>query len=113
MGSFDSYFKAKLAAATPEERQLDDALAAYYEALYDDSFGLGEQIAQARAQARLTQDALASVSGVPQPEISRIEHGQANPTLETLTKLLRPLGLHLSAVAVEGFRADRAATEAT
>ncbi len=99
MGSFDDYVRAKLATATPDELELHEATASYFEELYEARFGLGDRIAAARTTARLTQAALASLSGVPQAEISRIEHGLSNVTVETLTKLIRPLGLRLSVTA--------------
>jgi DNA-binding XRE family transcriptional regulator len=56
---------------------------------------LGRMLAAAREECHLTQTALAEATGVQQPEISRIENGQANPTLETITRLSTALGRRL------------------
>jgi transcriptional regulator with XRE-family HTH domain len=46
----------------------------------------------------LTQQQLATASGVAQADISRIERGQSNPTAETLEALAVPLGVTLDLV---------------
>jgi len=55
-----------------------------------------EGIKAARLENNLTQQKLSDLSGVPQPEISRFEAGDGNPTLETLAKLCHALGCSLS-----------------
>ena len=55
-------------------------------------------ISQGRKSKKLTQQQLADLSGVPQPEISRLEGGLANPTLETMVKLMVALGLEMALV---------------
>jgi transcriptional regulator with XRE-family HTH domain len=54
----------------------------------------------ARRRAGLTQRELAKRSGIPQPSISRIERGQASPTVDTLERLLRASGQELEPVGV-------------
>jgi transcriptional regulator with XRE-family HTH domain len=49
----------------------------------------------------LTQAQLAGVTGIPQSEISRIERGQTNPTVQTVDRLLAPLGARLEIVPVK------------
>jgi transcriptional regulator with XRE-family HTH domain len=44
----------------------------------------------------MTQPELAKASGIQQAEISRIETGRANPTIDTVTRLTRALGTHLT-----------------
>lgn len=39
----------------------------------------------------MTQAQLADATGVPQAEISRIENGNANPTIETVARLAAAL----------------------
>lgn len=51
---------------------------------------------QARLDHNLSQQKLSVLSGVPQPEISRFESGDANPTLVTLAKLIDALGYNLT-----------------
>jgi len=64
-------------------------------------FALARQVAQLRRDRGMTQTELATRSGIPQSEISRIERGAANPTVATLAALGGPLGatLRLSARA--------------
>jgi len=59
-------------------------------------FTLGAMLLERRTAAGFTQKDLADASGIPQSEISRIERGQANPTLQTIEALGAPLGVSLS-----------------
>lgn len=52
---------------------------------------LGSELADARRGLNMTQARLSALSGVPQSEISRIESGRANPTIETLSRLASAL----------------------
>ena len=45
-----------------------------------------------RQEQGISQKKLEELSGVKQPVIARIERGISNPTIETLLKILRPLG---------------------
>ena len=54
---------------------------------------VGERLARARRERGFTQAELAHRTGVPQPSISAIERGHANPTLDTLQSLARGLEL--------------------
>lgn len=98
---FSDYLAKAETNATPDERELAEAFDAHYQAVYIEHFGLGQQLAARRAEAQLSQSRLSELSGVPQPEISRIEHGQGNPTRETLTRLGEPLGLVLAYVTAD------------
>lgn len=49
----------------------------------------------ARQDAGLTQAQLAARAGVSQPQIAKLEHPRANPTIDTLEKVARALGLRL------------------
>ena len=55
-------------------------------------YRLGVEVMLARADRRLTQREVASLTGIPQPTISEIESGLANPTLATLAELAHALG---------------------
>jgi ribosome-binding protein aMBF1 (putative translation factor) len=95
--STDNNFKDYVAeveagASEAERRELDAAR---------HRFRIGTRLLQARLSAGLTQQQLASASGVAQADISRIEHGQANPTADTLSALARPLGVTLELVSAE------------
>lgn len=55
-------------------------------------------LALARERKGLTQQQLAALSGVQQSEISKIERGQVNPTLETVARIAAPLDAHIALV---------------
>lgn len=56
---------------------------------------ISEMIKQRNALG-LSQRDLAAICGVPQSSVARIESFQTTPSLATLLKLLRPLGLKLT-----------------
>jgi transcriptional regulator with XRE-family HTH domain len=79
-----------------EETAGNDELAA----VLDDAFvdmRLAVQLAMARNEANMSQQALSLASGVSQPMISRIENGDQQPTWPTIMRLLHALGAELLA----------------
>ena len=76
---------------TPEVSNLYEELANEYRLEVQIRQRVARQVHDARQSAALTQAELSRLSGLPQPEISRIERGFANPTLTTLTKLATAL----------------------
>lgn len=73
------------------KRQYEESVAAYEREIAA-RLAVGTVLASARADAGLTQNALADASRVQQAEISRIERGHANPTLDTLARLAAVMG---------------------
>lgn len=67
---------------------------------------VGELI-NARDEQGLTQRQLEEISGVKQPVIARIETGKSSPTLDTVMKLLYPLGKKLVIVPID-YEEDKA-----
>lgn len=65
---------------------------------------LGAAIADARRQAGLTQDELAQRAGKQQADISRIENGRNEPTLQTLANFARILRIDPVLLAAQAFR---------
>ena len=65
-------------------------------------FSIGSLLLERRMAAGFTQQQLAAASGIPQSEISRIERGQGNPTVQTLESLGAPLGVALTLSPVRG-----------
>ena len=63
---------------------------------YTLTFGLGELVSKRREELEISQTTLATATGIPQADISRIECGKANPTLNTLEKILDALNLKLT-----------------
>jgi len=66
----------------------------------------------ARRRARLTQRALASRTGIPQPAIARIERGTVVPRVDTLDRLLAGCGQQLATERRPGLGIDRTAIRA-
>lgn len=62
---------------------------------------IGELI-KARQEKGLSQKRLEELSGVKQPIIARMERGITSPQLETVLKVLAPLGKTLAIVPLEG-----------
>lgn len=56
------------------------------------------EIIAARQEQGYSQRDLEALTGIKQSAIARMERGTANPTLETLCKLLVPLGMTLAVV---------------
>ena len=56
------------------------------------------ELIKARNEQGITQKQLEDMSGVKQPVIARMEHGTSNPQLETVLKVLAPLGKTLAVV---------------
>ncbi len=75
---------------TPEEIAESDLHAALITALV-----------QARQEKGLSQRELEALSGVKQPQIARMEKGEANPQLDTLLKVLAAMGKTLAIVPIK------------
>jgi len=71
----------------PAFRQAYDALA--------DEFALAAALIDARAQAGLSQEAVARRMRTSQQTISRLEGGKANPSLDTLRRFAKATGTQL------------------
>lgn len=61
---------------------------------------IGEMI-KARQEKGLSQKKLEELSGVKQPIIARMEKGHTSPQLDTILKLLAPLGKTLAVVPLK------------
>lgn len=64
------------------------------------------ELAKARKEQGLTQRELEVLSGVKQPIIARMENGTTTPNLNTLLKVLAPLGKTLAIVPIETSKQD-------
>src|ERR1041384_5639211 len=74
---------------TEAEEQLEDLQSA---------FTWARELALARKKRKLSQKQVEARTGIPQSEISRIESGEANPTILTVNRLLAAYDLRLAAV---------------
>ena len=54
--------------------------------------GLMLELARARSERGISQKKLEELSGVKQPIIARMERGSTSPQLDTVLKVLAPLG---------------------
>lgn len=60
------------------------------------------ELIKARQERGISQKELGEMSGVKQPIIARMERGKTNPQIDTVIKLLVPLGMTLAIVPLEG-----------
>lgn len=56
------------------------------------------KIIEVREENGLTQQALADICGIKQPVIARLESHKSDPQLNTILKILKPLGYKLAIV---------------
>ena len=56
------------------------------------------ELIRARQDKKISQRELEQLSGVKQPVISRLESGETSPQIETVLKILAPLGKTLAVV---------------
>ena len=59
------------------------------------------EIIKARQERGISQKKLEEISGVKQPVIARMEKGTTSPQLDTILKLLAPLGKTLAVVPIQ------------
>ncbi len=59
------------------------------------------KIIEAREEKGLSQRELSKISGVKQPAIARMESMRSTPQIDTLFKVLNPLGYKLSIVPIK------------
>jgi len=81
-------------------RMKDPEFKAEYEAL-EPEFNIIQAIINARKKSGLTQKQLSEKTGIAQGDISKIEKGEANPSLKTLKRLASGMNtrLHLQFVS--------------
>ncbi|MDR0853439.1 MAG: helix-turn-helix transcriptional regulator [Clostridiales Family XIII bacterium] len=58
------------------------------------------ELIKARNEQKISQRKLEELTGIRQPAISRIEKGAISPSIDTLLKVLAPLGKTLAVVPV-------------
>ena len=85
MTSFDEYLNDQL--KDPEFKKEWDAL--------EPEFTIVQAILDARHKSGLTQKELSEKTGITQADISRLEKGNANPSLRTLRRLAAGMGMNL------------------
>lgn len=83
--SFDDFLKEQLQ---------DQAVRAEYDAL-EPEFAIIQAMIDARKSKGMTQKQLAAATGINQADISKLERGNANPSLRTLQRLAAGMGMRL------------------
>lgn len=86
MDDFDRLLKVEL--KDPEFKKEWEATEPEYQ--------IEKAVFEARTKLHTTQKELSRATGIPQADISRIEHGNANPRLDTLKRLADGLGMVLN-----------------
>ena len=86
MGSYQKY--------RDEALKNDPELKAAYEALAPE-YNIIQAMIDARKEQNLTQKELSEITGITQADISRIENGTRNPSLEMMKRLARGMGMVL------------------
>ncbi|MEA5142342.1 MAG: helix-turn-helix transcriptional regulator [Oscillibacter sp.] len=76
------------------EQLKDPELLKEYNALQPE-FDIIQAVIDARKAQNLTQKELAAKTGIAQGDISKIESGTANPSLQTLKRLAEGMGMQL------------------
>lgn len=99
--SFSQYADRVEKEASPEKRALLDITSVHFEDERSRLTSVPAALTIARARLGLTQQQLAEAAGMQQSEVSRIESGRANPTLQTLITLASSLGMRISLVDQE------------
>jgi ribosome-binding protein aMBF1 (putative translation factor) len=99
---FADYQRGVEQRASTRERELLDIFGKHYAEERDRVFGVQQALAIARERRGLTQKQLAELSGVQQSEISKIERGQINPTIETVARMAAPLNVRVALVDEAG-----------
>ena len=61
---------------------------------------------EAREEKGLSQRELAEISGVKQPAIARLESMKTTPQIDTLFKILNPLGYTISIVPLNSKKSE-------
>jgi ribosome-binding protein aMBF1 (putative translation factor) len=98
----DDYATEVEARADDVQRGILDVYTEHFDAERRRLFDVPRQLTAAREAVHMTQRQLAEACGIHQSEISRIERGQISPTLDTLTRLMAPLGVRLTIVDAHG-----------
>ena len=62
---------------------------------------IGEIILQRRKELNMTQSELSRKTGIKQPAIARFENGTHSPTINTLIRMLVPMGYGIKVVSLK------------
>lgn len=88
MSNFDEYFN---------EQMKDPELKKEYDAL-EPEFSIIQAMIDARKSRGITQKELSRRTGITQSDISKLENGNANPSIKTLRRLASGMGMKMEIV---------------
>ena len=83
--NYEKYFQEQM--RIPEVKKEYDAL--------EPEFAIVQAMIDARTKSGMSQQELSARTGITQADISRMEHGNANPSIRTLNRLAMGLGKRL------------------
>lgn len=93
---YEEFIKPYKEGASAEAKLVYEAAAGAFRAEIAERDAIGATLATARKRRRLSQQAVADGAGIQQAELSRIENGLGNPTVDTLLKILAALDLRMT-----------------
>ena len=79
---------------TLNERMQDPAFRAEWDA-QEPERQIMRAIVEGREENGMTQKQLSDITGITQADISRLENGNANPSLKTLQRLAKGMGMRM------------------
>lgn len=79
---------------TLNEQLKDSAFKAEWDAS-EAEYQIIKSMLEARHRKDITQKQLSEITGIAQADISRIENGNANPSIQTLVRLAEGMGMRL------------------
>ena len=77
-----------------EEQKMNPEFKKEWDAL-EPEYQIIKAMLDTRNEKSMTQKQLADITGIPQADISRLENGNANPSLKTLQRLAEGMGMKL------------------
>jgi len=63
-----------------------------------EAYAIGERVREARLRLGLCQEDLSTATGIPRPNIVRIEHGRHTPSVPSLARIAKALGVSVQAL---------------
>jgi ribosome-binding protein aMBF1 (putative translation factor) len=101
MNNLDKNIKYNSAIGRDALEFIDSYLTSEEKAESDLRVALIGELIKARQEKGISQKKLEELSGVKQPVIARMEKGTTSPQLDTILKVLAPLGKTLAVVPLE------------
>lgn len=93
---YEEFMEPYKEQASAEARLVYEAAADAFKTEIAERDAIGAALAAARQNRRLSQQTVADGAGIQQAELSRIENGLGNPTVDTLLKILTTLDLRMT-----------------